>query len=133
MAASLGRLTKRAEFQRVAAARRKSVMPGLVLQAAIRNGSNAGAARVGYTASRRVGNAVKRNRARRRLRAAVAQVMPAHARSDVDYVVIARAATLDRPFPDLIRDLERALKRLDAVHATANRAGGRARPLERQE
>ncbi|MFQ5972826.1 MAG: ribonuclease P protein component [Alphaproteobacteria bacterium] len=132
MAASLGRLTKRAEFQRVAAARRKSVMPGLVLQAAARSGDNAGVARVGYTASRRVGNAVARNRARRRLRAAVDRVMPAHASSDVDFVVIARVGTLDRPFPDLVRDLERALKRLDAWRVAANNAGGRVRPLERR-
>jgi len=71
-------------------------------------------ARVGFTASRKVGTAVARNRARRRLRAAVARVMPAHAAPGHDYVLIARAGTLSRPFRDLVGDLETALRRLDA-------------------
>ena len=69
--------------------------------------------RVGYTASRKVGNAVARNRARRRLRAAVAEVM-GHAREATDYVVIARRGTLTRPFDGLTGDLERALERVGA-------------------
>jgi len=69
--------------------------------------------RVGFTASRKVGNAVARNRARRRLRAAVAQVLPVMAATGHDYVVIAREATVERPFALLIDDLTQALKRLD--------------------
>ena len=71
-------LKLRAQFLRVAAARRKFVMPGLLLQARARE-ADCTSVRVGYTASRKVGNAVFRNRAKRRLRAAVGEVMPLHA------------------------------------------------------
>jgi len=87
------------------------VTPGLILQAC-RQVGDTGPLRVGYTASRRVGGAVQRNRARRRLRAAVAAVMPQHARTGHDYVLVARAATVGRPFDALVQDLETALRRL---------------------
>lgn len=77
--------------------------------------------RIGFTASRKVGSAVARNRARRRLRAAVAQVMPVAAAIGHDYVVIARAATVKRPFPALLSDLEGALRRLGAWRARDER------------
>lgn len=91
-------------------------MPGLVLQALRRpaQGETEAAARVGFTASRKVGIAVVRNRARRRLRAAVDQVMPLHAAAGHDYVLVARAGTVSRPYAALLADLEDALKRLGA-------------------
>jgi ribonuclease P protein component len=104
------RLTRRAEFLKVASGRRKSVAPGLILQALPQQPD--AALRVGYTASRKVGNAVARNRARRRLRAAAAQILTAHAAAGHDYVVIARRETLMRPFGDLLGDLAAGLKRL---------------------
>jgi ribonuclease P protein component len=67
---------------------------------------------VGFTASRRVGGAVARNRAKRRLRAVAEEVMPSTALSQCDYVLIARGATLHRPYGALRGDLEGALKRL---------------------
>jgi ribonuclease P protein component len=67
---------------------------------------------VGFTASRKVGNAVARNRARRRLRAVSAVVLPAHARRGKDYVLIARSGTLTRRYQELIEDLEEGLKQL---------------------
>ncbi len=112
MAASLGRLKKRADFLRVAAAQRKFATPGLVLQAA-KNPTDGGLIRIGYTASRKVGGAVQRNRARRRLRAAVGAVME-QALSNMDYVVIARRRTPYRPYAALLTDLETALRRLGA-------------------
>lgn len=120
--AGLERLKRRPEFLSVAASRRKFVAPGLILQARRRertqDGTSAsgdrGAPRVGFTVSRKVGNAVARNRARRRLRAAADQVMPRHAAPGEDYVLIGRTGTLTRPFPDLLADLETGLKRLGA-------------------
>ncbi len=109
-------LKKRSDFLRVRAAARRWAAPGLVLQAAPMPEADTeqGLVRVGYTASRRIGNAVARNRAKRRLRAAVAHVMPASAQSGCDYVVIARAATLTRPLDALVDDLAAALARVGA-------------------
>lgn len=116
--AGLARLKRRAEFLRVAGKGRRSVTPGFILQALPRSGGAAAgageAARIGFTASRKVGIAVLRNRARRRLKAAVAQVMPLHAAAGHDYVLVARAGTVSRPFAALLADLERALKDLGA-------------------
>ncbi|SEA15800.1 ribonuclease P protein component [Rubrimonas cliftonensis] len=79
--------------------------------------------RVGYTCSKKVGNAVRRNRAKRRLRAAAAAVLPRLGRPGWDYVLIGKPeATAARPFPDLLADLEGALAR---VHGAG---GGRDRP-----
>ncbi len=105
------KLVKRPDYLRVAKARNIVAFPGLVLQA--RSSLAGGAAlRVGFTASRKVGNAVLRNRARRRLKEAARFVMALHARPGYDYVLIARAETPDRPWLDLLEDLRRALGRL---------------------
>ena len=118
MAAPIERLKQRAEFLHVAAARRKWVEPGLILQAATSAAAEAtpDGFRIGYTASRKVGNAVARNRARRRLRAAVARVMPGRAAAGFDYVVIARQASVSRPFDDLTADLAAAVDGLARKH-----------------
>jgi ribonuclease P protein component len=68
--------------------------------------------RVGFTVTKKVGNAVVRNRVKRRLRAAAAEVFPRLGRADTDYVVIGRLATLTRPFPALLQDLEQAVEKL---------------------
>jgi ribonuclease P protein component len=107
-------LKLRADFLRVASAGRRSAGAGLVVQAAPHPCGPSGATgiRVGFTASRKVGNAVIRNRAKRRMRAAAASVLPALGRPATDYVLIARAGTVDRPFAELIADLEAALRRI---------------------
>ena len=112
MQTAFERLTRRAEFRRLTRARRRWATPGLVLQALGRPGDD-GAPRVGLTASRRVGNAVRRNRARRRLRALAERVIPLHAMCGHDYVLIARTATVEREFSALVEDLETAMKRLN--------------------
>jgi ribonuclease P protein component len=121
--AGIARLKRRAEFLRVAGKGRKSVTPGLILQALRRSpGGEPGAIlRVGFTASRKVGIAVERNRARRRLRAAMDRVMPLHAVEGHDYVLVARAETIRRPFAALLSDLEAALKQVGAWRAGAQR------------
>lgn len=123
----VGRLKRRAEFLRVAAERNKWVAPGLVLQARprapdARDPLPSDAIRIGFTVSRKVGGAVVRNRARRRLRAAVAAVLPSRGRPGFDYVVIGRKTTLSRSFPELLGDLETALTRLGR-HARESRKG----------
>jgi ribonuclease P protein component len=115
---ALQRLKRRADFLRVADGRRKWVTPGLILQTLpCASGDDAGAAiRIGFTATRKIGNAVVRNRARRRLRAAAASVMAHHAAAGFDYVLIARAETPKRPYAALIDDLKTALRRSGTWH-----------------
>jgi ribonuclease P protein component len=123
----IGRLKRRAEFLQVAAANRKWVAPGLILQVrrqpspdtesddaprAARPAVVTAPVRVGFTASRKVGNAVLRNRARRRLRAVANEVLTEHAEPSTDFVLIARPATIDREYQALVGDLVAGLKRL---------------------
>jgi ribonuclease P protein component len=114
---SVGRLKRRADFLRVAAARRKWAAPGLILQAAPQpeDSTPEDDIRVGFTASRKVGNAVKRNRARRRLKALVREMIATGANPGLDLVLIARTATVDRPFDELRRDLQQSLQRTKAA------------------
>lgn len=107
------RLKRRADFLRIAAGRRKWAAPGLVLQVAPGVDESV-PTRVGFTASKKVGNSVARNRARRRLRAAVAELLPRHGMPGLEYVVIAREATGARDWPALLADLETAMRRLKA-------------------
>ncbi len=79
-------------------------------------------ARVGFTASRRVGNAVARNRAKRRLRAAAATVLPQQGKAGTDYVLIARADTGTRRYAALIADLEGALRQVGRPPAGRDKA-----------
>lgn len=123
----IGRLKKRADFLRVAAVRRKWAAPGVLLQVALtpdtqvpdaETSSLSSGIRIGFTASRKVGGAVVRNRARRRLRAAVDEVMPHHAKPGHDYVLIARRDTATRDYALLLDDLRLALKRTGAFRST---------------
>jgi len=104
-------LRKRSQFLACARARR-AAMPGMVVQGRDRHDETAHAG-VGFTCTRKVGNAVARNRAKRRLRAVARELLPSLARPGWDYVLIGRAeATADRPYDALKSDLERALERL---------------------
>jgi ribonuclease P protein component len=122
--ARLGRLPNRRDFLRVQAGRRVA-MPGFVLQVApvpadllpadLPADLALPAIRVGFTVSRKVGNAVVRNRVRRRLREAARLVIPGQARRDLDYVLVGRQAAIARDFGALRQELVEALKRLKAL------------------
>lgn len=109
------RLKRRADFLRVAAKGRKAPVHGLVLQALTR--ADTEPARVGFTVTRKIGNAVARNRARRRLKEAARMVLQGQALTGVDLVLIGREATGSRKFADLLDDLRRALAKT-GVRAT---------------
>jgi len=101
------RLKRRADFLRVAAKGRKAPVHGLVLQALARD--DAAPARIGFTVTRKVGNAVVRNRTRRRLKEAARLLLREQPPVGVDLVLIGRDATRKRPFAQLLDDLSRAL------------------------
>ena len=103
----IGRLKRRAEFLRVAGSGRKAAVPGLVLQALSRD--DTAPARLGFTVTKKVGNAVIRNRTRRRLREAARLLLRDEPVSGVDLVLIGRDATRGRRFAALMDDLRRAL------------------------
>jgi ribonuclease P protein component len=124
MTLCLARLKTRADFLRVAATGARAARPGLVLQAAPQPLAGKGnVPRIGFTASRRVGNAVARNRAKRRLRAAAAAVLADRGNADTDYVLIARADTGGRPYAQLLTDLEEALRQVGRTPRPARGAG----------
>ncbi|MEI7713806.1 MAG: ribonuclease P protein component [Rhodospirillales bacterium] len=104
-----GRLTVRAEFLRVAAKGRKAPTHGVVLQALLRD--DTGPVRLGFTVTKKVGNAVIRNRTRRRLKEAARLLLRDRPVAGFDLVLIGRDHTRGRPFPDLQDDIRRALKK----------------------
>ncbi len=83
----------------------------VVVQDRNRNDAETGV-RAGFTATKKIGNAVARNRAKRRLREAARLLLPTHGQAGHDYVFIARAGTIDRDWAGLLDDVEAALIRL---------------------
>ena len=79
-----------------------------------RRGDDKDIIQAGFTATRRIGGAVARNRAKRRLREAARLLLPRHGQVGCDYVLIARAGTVSRPWPALLDDVKSALIRLAA-------------------
>lgn len=143
--ARLNTLKNRRDFARLKSAR-KWVTPAFVMHGARRPDEpgceEINYPRFGFTVSghavaregpngRKRGGAVRRNRARRRLKEALRLVAPQDARPDFDYIVIGRAAALDRDFADLVKDLRTAFAR---VHASVGRSrGGRLRRRAQNE
>lgn len=118
-APALSSLRVRREYLAAAKAE-KQVRRGLVLQARMRDDGEKTSTpiRFGLTASKKTGNAVTRNRIRRRLRALALSVLPQDGQSGYDYVMIGRIHTPQRSWSALQKDLSSALK---AIHSEKSR------------
>jgi ribonuclease P protein component len=120
------RLRRRADFRAASSGLRTSA-GGFVLQARPRGDENG--VRVGFTVSRQVGNAVERNRVRRRLREIVRLAGDVEAsegmRNGHDYVLIGRRAALTLSFAEMQRQFGTALHRVHALESGRDAAGGR--------
>jgi ribonuclease P protein component len=121
------RLRQRADFL-AAANGAKAPTAAFVLQARQRDG---GAARVGFTVTKKTGDAVDRNRIRRRLREVVRLSPPAALRPGHDYVLIGRRGALNTPFERMKDDLDRALRRVHAAPSETSGANRTAAPHHR--
>src|SRR5579859_4059338 len=122
---TMERLKRRVDF-RAAAGAMRAPAAAFLLQARCR--AEDGAARVGFTVSRHVGNAVERNRVRRRLREMVRFAAAETLQAGHDYVLVGRRAALNRPFDRMLREFATAVRR---IHASAPETTGDApkRPL----
>jgi ribonuclease P protein component len=108
-------LTKRADFVLAAGSGFKCVKPSVIIQLRKRTGKDtapATAIRVGYTATKTLGNAIIRNRTKRRMRAAAARLVPELGVAGCDYVFIGRASANKGTFEALLTDMRLCLKRL---------------------
>lgn len=100
--------------QFLAAAKAFSCARGAVVLQARKRADDEQVVRVGFTATKKIGGAVVRNRAKRRLREAARVMIPAHARPGYDYVLIARGGAPTRPWDRLLDDVKSALISLAA-------------------
>ena len=106
-----GRLTQRAEFQRTARGRRAQ-LEAFALQANRRPEASGVGPRIGFTVTKKIGNAVVRNRIRRRLREALRRISCLEAAPDHDYVLVARGAALKMSFEALVGEIERGFRQI---------------------
>ncbi len=110
---TLRRLKKRAEFLFVAQGF-SAARGAIVVQARARPDAPPGEAGVGFTATKKVGGAVVRNRAKRRMREAARLLLPELGRGGCDYVFVARMGTAERPWLRFLDDVRGALISLAA-------------------
>ena len=122
----IDRLLRRPQF--LAAAKGVSQARGAVVVQQLDRADGDPTVRLGFTATRKIGGAVVRNRAKRRLREAARLLTPLHGRAGCDYVFIARMGTADRDWDRLLDDVKSALTRLAIPRAAPNDADPAAAP-----
>jgi ribonuclease P protein component len=106
-------LTKRSDF--LAANRgKRAPMPGFVLLVRPRDDDDP-TMRVGFTVTKKIGNAVVRNRMKRRFRALARENLPDYGIAGADHVLIGRAGGIERDYASLAADLKRALRKVAAT------------------
>lgn len=120
----IGRITARPDYLAVGGSGRKWVTPSFILQALPGDGDTP--AKVGFTVSKKAGNAVKRSRARRRLKEAARAEFPKHAPNGWSFVLIGRASAVDYPFEKLKAEMRWALAKL-ASNADLKTSGRKPR------
>jgi ribonuclease P protein component len=121
------RLRQRADFV-AAATGAKAPTAAFVLQA--RKRGDSGPIRVGFTVTKKVGNAVERNRVRRRLKAVVSRSATGRMRPGHDYVLVGRRAALELPFDRLVEEFNGAMRRLEMTAAEDMTRRSAARPTQ---
>ena len=125
---AIERLKKRADF--LACAQAPSCARGAVVVQARPRGDDQPLVRAGFTATKRIGGAVQRNRAKRRMREAARLLLPPLARPGYDYVFIARGGVTTRPWARLLDDMKSALVRLAAERDGRARDPADVRPAD---
>ncbi len=119
---NIGFIKKRKDYLAVAAYGRKWITPSFILQMRPRKlenpeGNGELSIRLGITASKKTGNAVRRNRIRRRLKALARHFLPEYCKENVDIVIIARHNIWDKSYSDIQQDLLKALTKLDLLQS----------------
>lgn len=122
---NLERIKTRKEYLAIAATGRRWVTPAFVIQTK-ESGDKDSAPHVGFTVTKKVGNAVIRNRVRRRLKEAAREIIPFKASRGWEYVLIGRHTCLDITYERIKSDLKWALKKLDAKADLKDAASGRS-------
>ena len=114
---SLIQIKKRSDFLKIQSGGKKWVSHGLIIQTAPNlDLEDDQSKRIGFTVTKRVSkSAVVRNRIKRRLRAVAADILPDHAKSAQDYILVGRPQTLTRGYEALRNDLRWCLKKLDLL------------------
>lgn len=103
-------IKKRQDFIRISKSQNKFITPNLILIVDKTNiAATDNSLRVGFTVSKKIGNAIKRNKVKRRLRAAAREIMPKIAKTSYDYIIIARSQTFYSKFQDILTDLTKSV------------------------
>ncbi len=125
-------IKKRRDFLSATSSGKKFIVNSFILQMVKRADGHpvpADVVRVGFTVTKKMGNAVVRNRIKRRLREAARPSLAKHGVSGHDFVIISRHKAFDCDFKDLLRDMEFAFRRIRGLDNSRNRETEKSNPL----